>query len=188
MIELGLEALDFLEGFTELGTGNVPLQLWHIFWRAGEALGGHEVIELLHGGAELFNDGGGGIDEPDFLTPVLVFAGEELDGFIDPGLLLTEVEDVPVGFGVIEDAVSAGEGLNEAVVFQVLIDVEGIEILGVKAGEEHVYHDGEIDLMRGGLWVGGAEIGEGEALRLDSVLYVLVVGIEVGDAVIGAVA
>jgi hypothetical protein len=58
---------------------------------------------------------------------------------------------VAVRFGVVEHAVGAGEGLDEAVVFQLLIDVEGVEVFRVEAGEEHVDDDGDVDLVRLGL-------------------------------------
>jgi hypothetical protein len=55
---------------------------------------------------------------------------------------------VAVGLGGVEHAVGAGEGLDEAVVLEVLVDVEGVEVFGVEAGEQHVHDDGDVDLLR----------------------------------------
>jgi hypothetical protein len=44
-------------------------------------------------------------------------------------LLLAEVEDVAVGLGRVQDPVGAGEGLDQAVVLEVLVDVERVEVL-----------------------------------------------------------
>ena len=109
-------------------------------------------------------------------------AGEERDGGIDGLLLLAEVEDVAVGLGVVEHAVGAGEGLDQPVVLEVLVDVERVEVLGVEAGEEHVDDDGDVDLLRP-----CGQVGVGELLVLDALLDVLVVEVELVDAVVGAV-
>ena len=39
------------------------------------------------------------------------------------------------------------EGLDQAVVLEVLIDVERVEVFGVEAGEQHVDDDGDVDLL-----------------------------------------
>ena len=77
-----------------------------------------------------------------------LLAGEEGDGGIDGVLLLAEVEDVAVGLGGVEHAVGAGEGLDQAVVLEVLVDVERVQVLGIEAGEQHVDDDGDVDLLR----------------------------------------
>ena len=88
-----------------------------------------------------------------------------------------------VGLGRVEDAVGAGEGLDQAVVLEVLVDVERVEIHGVEAGEEHVDDDGDVDLL-GAL---GGQVAVGELLVLDALLDVLVVEIEVVDVVVRAI-
>jgi len=60
--------------------------------------------------------------------------GEESDGRVDAVLLLAEVENIPVRLGCIEDAVGSGEGLNQAVLLEVLVSVERVQVLGVEAG------------------------------------------------------
>ena len=50
-----------------------------------------------------------------------------------------------------------GEGLDQAVVLEVLVDVERVEVHGVEAGEEHVDDDGDVDLL--GAPVGQVAIG-----------------------------
>ena len=67
-------------------------------------------------------------------------------------------------------------------VLQVLVDVERVEVLGVEAGEQHVHHDGDVDLFVA--LVG--QVGIGELLILDALLHVLVVEVEFVDAVVGA--
>ena len=97
---------------------------------------------------ELLDDHGGLVHQPDFagLSSALR-AGEQGDGVIDGVLLAAEVEDVAVGLGGVEHAVGAGEGLDQAVVLEVLVDVERVEVLGVEAGEQHVHDDGDVDLL-----------------------------------------
>ena len=97
-------------------------------------------------------------------------------------LLAAEVEDVAVGLGGVEHAVGAAEGLDQAVVLEVLVDVERVEVLAVEAGEEHVDDDGDVDLLAALL----RQVGVGELLVLDALLDVLVVEVELVDAVVGA--
>jgi hypothetical protein len=108
-------------------------------------------------------------------------AGEEADGGIHRVLLLAEVEDVAVGLGVVEHAVGARKRLNQAVVFEVLVDVEGVEVFGIEAGEQHVDHEGDVDLL------GVGQVGIGVLLILDALLHVLIVEVEFADAVVAAV-
>ena len=186
LVELGLEALDLLKGPYEVGTGGIALELVHILGGGAEALRLHEDVELLDGFTELLDDDGGGVDEPDLFGLLGLLAGEELDGVVDGVGLLAEVEDVAVRLGVVEDAVGAGEGLNEAVVLELLIDVEGVEEFGVETSEQHVDDDGDVDLVGLGPGRGLAEVGQGEFLGLDAVLHVLIVGVEIAQAVVGA--
>lgn len=51
-----------------------------------------------------------------------------------------------MGFFIVEYPVGAGIGLDQPVVFEVFIDIEGIEGGAVEAGEEHVDHEQDIDL------------------------------------------
>ena len=52
-----------------------------------------------------------------------------------------------VGLGRVENPVGAGEGLDQPVVPEVLVDVESIEERGIETGEEHVDDDGYVDLF-----------------------------------------
>ena len=79
--------------------------------------------------------------------PVSLRTGEESDGGVYGVLLLAKVKDVAVGLGRVENAVGPGEGLDQAVVLEVLVDVERVEVHGVEAGEEHVDNDGDVDLL-----------------------------------------
>ena len=46
------------------------------------------------------------------------------------------------------------EGLDQAVVLEVLVDVERVEVLGVEAGQQHVDDDGDVDLLARPSWAG----------------------------------
>ena len=183
LVELGFEALDLLETLDEDRLGGIALQVGDGGGRAVEALGLHEGVEFLYGGGQFLDDDGGLVHEPDFAGLLAgLLAGEEGDGGVDGVLLLAEVEDVAVGLGGVEHAVGAGEGLDQAVVLEVLVHVERVQVFGIKAGEQHVHDDGDVDFLRGGV------IGVGPLLVFDALLDVLIVEIELGDAMVGAVA
>ena len=103
------------------------------------------------------------------LGAVGLIAGEQGDGVIDGLLLLAEVEDVAVGLGVVEHAVGARERLDQAVVLEVLIDVEGVQVFGIEAGEQHVHDDDDVDLL------GVRQVAVRVLLVLDALLHVLIV-------------
>ena len=63
-------------------------------------------------------------------------------------------------------------------VLEVLVHVERVQVLGVEAGEQHVHHDGDVDLLAPLL----RQVGVGELLVLDALLHVLVVEVELADA------
>ena len=183
LVELCFQPLDFFEMLGEGDAGFVALEVGHFLRGASEALGFHEDIQLLHGVLQFRDDGWGFLYEPDFPRLLAGFpTGEEGDGGIHGVLLLAEVEDIAVGLGAVEHAVGAGEGLDQAVVLELFIDINRVQVFGIEAGEQHVYDDGDIDLLR--VW----QVGIGPLLILDALLHVLVVEIEVGYAVIGAVA
>ena len=183
LLELGLEALDLLEAIDELGAGVVAHQVVHLIGLGFEALRLHELAEVGNGLLEVVDDDGSSCDQPDLACPVSLRTGEESDGGVDAVLVLAEVEDVAVGLGRVEDAVGAGEGLDQAVVLEVLVDVERVEVLGVEAGEEHVDDYGDVDLF---LTLAG-QVAIGELLILDALLDVLVVEVEVVDVVVRAI-
>jgi hypothetical protein len=123
------------------------------------------------------------VHEPDFPRLLAgLLPGEKGDGGIHGVLLLAEVEDVAVGLGAVEHAVGAGEGLDQAVVLEVLVHIERVQELGIEAGEQHVHDDGDVDLLRRGV------VGIGPLLVFDALLHILVVEVELAEAVIGAVA
>ena len=183
LVELGLEALDLLEALDELGARVVAHQVVHPIGLGFEALRLHELAEVGNGLLEVVDDHGSLVDQPDLAGQLSVRTGEESDGGVDTVLLLAEVEDVAVGLGRVENAVGAGEGLDQAVVLEVLVDVERVEVHGVEAGEEHVDDDGDVDLL-GAL---ARQVAVGELLVLDALLDVLVVEVEVVDVVVRAV-
>ena len=175
LVELGLEALDLAKAPNERGAGVVAFQSGHGLGFRLKPLRLHELVELAEGGLQFLNDFGRGIHEPDFTGLGLVLdAGEKGDGGVHGGLLLAKIKNLAVRFGGVEDAVGARESLNEAVVLQVLIHVEGVEIFRVEAGEEHVHDDGDINLL--GTLAG--QVGVGELLVLDALLDVLIVTVK----------
>ena len=163
--------------------GVVAHQVVHLIGLGFEALRLHERAEVGDGLLEFVDYDGSLVDQPNLAGPVRLRTGEEGDGDVDAILLLAEVEDVTVGFGRVEDAVGAGEGLDQAVVLEFLVDVESVEVHGVEAGEEHVDDDGDVDLL---LALAG-QVAVGKLLVLDALLDVLVVEVEVVDVVVRAV-
>ena len=172
-----------LKRLTNWGAGVVAHQVVHLIGLSFEALRLHELAEVGNGLLELVDDDGSFIDQPDLACPVNLCTREESDGGVDAVLVLAEVEDVAVGLGRVEDAVGAGEGLDQAVVLEVLVDVERVEVLGVEAREEHVDDNGDVDLF---LALTG-QVAIGELLILDALLDVLVVEVEVVDVVVRAI-
>ena len=65
---------------------------------------------------------------------------------------------------------------------EVFVDIERVEELGVEAGEQHIDDDGDVDLLAALL----RQVGIRELLVLDALLHVLIVEVELVDAVIGA--
>ena len=182
LVELGFEALHFLETLDEDGARCVALEIGYSVRGAVEALRFHEGVQLLHGDFQFLDDHGGLFHEPDFAGFFSRrFAREKGDGGIDGLLLLAEIEDVAVGLGGVEHAVGARERLNQAVVLEVLVHIERVQIFGIEAGEQHVHNDGDVDFLCVG------KVGIGPLLVFDALLHVLIVQVELADAVVGAV-
>ena len=120
LIELCLKALNFFEALDELGAGIVALEVGDGLWRRFKALRCEEVVEVDLGLFELLDDFRSLIDQPYLAGGACLGTGEQGDSFIDVGLLATEVKDVAVGFGVVEDAIGTAKGLDEAVVLEFL--------------------------------------------------------------------
>ncbi len=76
-----------------------------------------------------------------------VLVPEQGNGAVHPLLQVAEAYDVPEGLDGIQDAVGAAEGLDEPVGLQVFVHPQGIEGGGVKAGQEHVHHDQQVQLL-----------------------------------------
>ena len=74
-----------------------------------------------------------------------LFVAEESDRVFGGLFKVAEADDVSVCLDRVEDSVRAREGLDEAVGAQVLVDPQGVEGLGVEAGEEHVDDDDQVD-------------------------------------------
>ena len=72
---------------------------------------------------------------------------EERDRILDTLLQTPEAHDIAEGLDLVQNTVGAGERLNQAVIFQILVHPEGIQRCRVKAGEEHIDHDQEVDLL-----------------------------------------
>ncbi len=65
---------------------------------------------------------------------------------------------------------------------EVLIHVQGVQILRIEAGQQHVHHDGEIDLLL------ARQVAVGVLLVFDALLDVLVIEVEAIQRKVGAVA
>ena len=183
LVEPGLEALHLPEQPHEARAGLVALERGHGLRREGHSLRFHEAAQVFHGLAIVGNDLGRGLHQPDLAGALGVpLAGKEPHGLVHGVPLLAEVEDVAEGLGIVEDAVGARKCLDETVIAQVFVHIEGVEILGVKAGEEHVHHDGDVHPLR------VRHIGERMLLRLDAPLHVLIIAVELDYRVIRAVA
>ena len=180
LVELGLEALDFLEPIDELGTGVVSHQVVHLIGLGFDTLRLHEHAEFGDGLLEVVDDDGSLVDQPNLPSPVALGAGEESNGGIDAVLLVAEVKNVAVGLGRVENAVGAGEGLDQAVMLEVLVDVERVEESGIETGQEHIDDDGDVDLFP----ALAGQIAVGELLILDALLDVLIIEVEIIDVVV----
>ena len=148
LVELGGQALDLFKLLDKGDAGVVAPEVWHGIGAGFQPMRLEEVVQFLPGGLKLFNYHRGLVHQPDFLGLFGACAGEQGDGFINVGLLAAKVEDVAVGLGGVEDAVGTGKGLDEAVVLEVFIDVEGVKVFGVEAGQEHVHDNCDVDLLR----------------------------------------
>lgn len=73
------------------------------------------------------------------------FVAEKGDGVVGRFFEVTEADNVAEGFYGVEDAVGARKGLNQAVLAEVFVDPEGIKGCGVKAGEEHIDDEEDVD-------------------------------------------
>ena len=72
---------------------------------------------------------------------------EQGNGCIHPLLKISEADDVAKGLDAVQDTVGPAECLNQAVHPQVLVDPQGIQCCCIKAGQEHVDHDQEIQFL-----------------------------------------
>ena len=60
---------------------------------------------------------------------------------------VTEAYHIAAILHGIEDAVGAAESLQQAVHLQVLVHPKGVQCLGIEAGQEHAYHDEDIQFL-----------------------------------------
>ena len=183
LVKLRLEALYLLEPVDEQGLRVVALQVIHLIRFGFEAVRFHEFAKIGHRLPEIVDDVRRLVDQPDLPRLVGLCAREHHYGVVDLVLLIAEVEDVAVGLGRVEHAVGAGKGLDQAVVPEILVDVERVEEPGVEAGEKHVDDDSDVDLL---LALAG-QVAVGELLILDALLDVLIVEVEIGDVVVRVV-
>ena len=180
--KLGFQALDLFEQIDELAAGFVTLQIVHVFRGACQTLGVHKGIQLRDCAFQFGNDSRGGIDKPDFSGGVGFFAGKHGYGRINGLFLLAEVQNLAIGLGVVQYAISARKCLNQAMMFEIFVHIQGVEEFGIKTGEQHIHHNGDVDLLR------VRQVLIGILLILDALLYVLIVQIKFIDAVICVVA
>ena len=75
-----------------------------------------------------------------------ILIAEERDSIDGRLLEITEADDIPEGFRRAVDTIRTGEGLDQPVIAEVLIDKERIEAGRVEAREEHPHDDQEVYL------------------------------------------
>ena len=63
-------------------------------------------------------------------------------------LQIAEADDIAVGLDGVQNPVRPGKRLNEAVHLEILVHPERVERCRVKACQEHIDHDEQIDLPR----------------------------------------
>src|SRR5690554_7611193 len=64
-------------------------------------------------------------------------------------------------------------------VFQVLIHVQGVQVLAIKTGEQHIHHNGDVNLVFVGI------VFVTVLLIFDAALHILIVQVKIIDIVIG---
>ena len=64
-------------------------------------------------------------------------------------------------------------------IFEGFIHVQGVQVFGIKTGEQHIHHDGDIDFAFARI------IPVGVLLVFDALLHILIVQIKFIDAVVG---
>ena len=132
---------------------------------------------------QLVDHHGGLVHQPDFARLLAGFlAAEERNGSIHRLLLLTKIENIAVRLGAVEHAVGARKRLDQTMVLQVLVHIQRVQELGIKTGQQHVHHNGDIDFLR------CRQVGIRPLLVLDAFLHILVVQVKLAQAVVGAVA
>ena len=181
LVKLCLEALHLLEEVDELAACRVALEVRHLFRSALQPLSVHEFIELVNRSFKLVDDHRGCVNQPDLIGAFGFFAGKKGNGQVNRTFLLAKVEYGAVGLGAIQDAIGTGEGLNQPVVLEVFIHVDGVQELGVEAGEQHIHHDNNVNLLR------MRQVLIGILLIFEALLHILIVKVEFVDAVVGAV-
>ena len=75
-----------------------------------------------------------------------VLVPEQSQGVIHLLPQIAEADDVAEGLHRVQDAVGAAERLHQAMLLQVLVHPQGVERRGVEAGEQHVHHDGHVQI------------------------------------------
>ena len=72
---------------------------------------------------------------------------KERDGVVHTLLQLPEAHDIAKGLDLVQNAVGARKCLDQAVIFEILVHPERVERGRVKACEEHVDDDQQVDLL-----------------------------------------
>jgi len=123
LAELRSEPLDLLEPVDELNACFVTHEVVYLIGCGLKVLRPEELAKVFDGLLEIVYDRGSLFSQPDLTGALGLNAGEECDGFIDAFPLLAEVEDVTVRLGRVENAIGAGECLDQAMVPERLVDI-----------------------------------------------------------------
>lgn len=76
-----------------------------------------------------------------------VFVAEPGQGGVHPLLQVPETDNIAEPLDPVQNPVGAAEGLDQAVHFQIFVHPKGVQGGGVEAGQEHVDHDEQVQLI-----------------------------------------
>ena len=72
---------------------------------------------------------------------------EQGEGLVRGLFQVTEAQDITERLVCIQNTVGPWKGLNETMIFKVLVDIQGVEWFWVKTGQEHIHHEQNIDFF-----------------------------------------
>ena len=83
---------------------------------------------------------------------------EQLDGFVHLAFQVTKANHLTETLLLVQYTVGTAEGLQQAMIFHVFVNIECVEFLAVKAGKEHTDNQAEVKRLHVGLLFLHAEV------------------------------